>query len=102
MAHSAEGSAFTMENVQGKRPPIYDFGGAMELLQVPALVIIGDDDTACLKPAIFMKEHIPGAGLAVLPQAGHGINLEEPDLFNRYILDFLTAVEAGAWVGATG
>ena len=98
MAHSAEGSAFTMENVQGKRAPMYDFGEAMERLEVPTLVIIGDEDTACVQPAIFMKEHIPSAGLAVLPQAGHGINLEDPDVFNRHVLDFLTAVEAGAWV----
>jgi len=102
MAHSPEGSAFTMENVQGRRPPIYDSGPAMERLQVPTLVLIGDEDAACVKPALFMKAHIPGAGLAVLPQAGHGINLEDPDLFNRHVLDFLTAVEAGAWAGGAG
>ena len=33
----------------------------------------------------------------MLPQSGHGINLEEPDLFNRIALDFLTAVESGKW-----
>ncbi|GAG16697.1 unnamed protein product, partial [marine sediment metagenome] len=31
-------------------------------------------------------------------QSGHAINLEEPDIFNRALLDFLTAVEAGKWV----
>jgi hypothetical protein len=33
----------------------------------------------------------------VIPQSGHAINLEEPDLFNRLVLDFLTAVEQGVW-----
>jgi pimeloyl-ACP methyl ester carboxylesterase len=36
--------------------------------------------------------------LLIFPQAGHAINLEEPDIFNRAVLDFLTAVEAGRWV----
>jgi hypothetical protein len=33
----------------------------------------------------------------VIPKAGHTINLEDPDLFNRALLDFLTAVDAGRW-----
>jgi hypothetical protein len=44
-----------------------------------------------------MKRNIPTAGLAVLPQSGHTINLEEPDLYNRIVLDFLVAAEAGLW-----
>ena len=55
-----------------------------------------------MDPAIFMKRNIPGAGLAVFPQAGHTINLEEPDLYNRTVSDFLTAVEAGKWVVRKG
>jgi len=37
----------------------------------------------------MLKRTIPGAQLAVLPDSGHGINLEEPDLFNRLLADFL-------------
>ena len=33
----------------------------------------------------------------VIPKAGHTINLEEPEAFNRAVLDFLTAVDAGRW-----
>jgi hypothetical protein len=29
--------------------------------------------------------------------SGHAINLEEPDLFNRVMLYFLTMVNAGKW-----
>jgi pimeloyl-ACP methyl ester carboxylesterase len=49
-----------------------------------------------------MKRCIPGSGLAVFPQSGHAINLEEPALFNRTVLDFLTAVEAGVWDSRIG
>jgi hypothetical protein len=44
-----------------------------------------------------MKRKIPTAGLVVIPKSGHAVNLEEPDLFNRAVLDFLTAVDAGRW-----
>ena len=33
----------------------------------------------------------------MFPQSGHAINLEEPDLFNRSVQDFLIAVETGTW-----
>jgi hypothetical protein len=44
-----------------------------------------------------MKRAIPTAGLAILPCSGHGINLEEPALFNRLLEDFFHQVEAGRW-----
>lgn len=37
------------------------------------------------------------AGLAVLPRSGHTLNLEEPEKFNRLVLDFIADVEAGRW-----
>ncbi len=32
-----------------------------------------------------------------MPWSGHVINLEEPDFFNRLLLNFLTLVESGRW-----
>ena len=97
-AHSAQGSSLTFRGVQMKRKTIYQLEKELQQIRIPTLVMIGDEDTPCVEPAIFMKQNIPGAGLAVFPQAGHTINLEEPDLYNRTVSDFLTAVEAGKWV----
>jgi hypothetical protein len=33
----------------------------------------------------------------VLPKTGHVVNLEEPDLFNQALGDFLGRVDAGRW-----
>ena len=96
-AHSAMGSALTFRGFQIKRPTIYQLEEQLKALQVPTLVMIGDEDEPCVEPSIFMKRRIPSAGLSVFPQSGHAINLEEPDLFNRTVMDFLTAVEAGRW-----
>ena len=95
--HSPLGSANTMRGVQAGRPPIFAWEEQMRALPVPALILCGDEDEPCIEPSLFMKRHIPGSGLAFLPQSGHPINLEEPDLFNRLCSDFLTAVEAGKW-----
>jgi hypothetical protein len=32
-----------------------------------------------------------------MPNAGHAINLEDPDVYNRIVGDFLAAVEGGRW-----
>lgn len=95
--HSAEGSARTFRGVQMKRPTIFQLEAQLKQLHVPTLVLVGDEDEACLEPGLFMKRHIPNSGLAVFPKTGHTINLEEPDLFNRTVLNFLTMVEHGAW-----
>jgi pimeloyl-ACP methyl ester carboxylesterase len=95
--HSAKGSANTMRGVQAGRPSIYDLKDQLEQMQVPALVIAGDEDDHCLQPGLFMKSVIPACGLAILPKTGHTLNLEEPALFNWHVAEFLAQVEQGRW-----
>ena len=94
---SAKGHALTMRGVQLSRPSVFELEKPMERLEVPTLIMTGDEDEPCLDPALFMKRKIPTSGLVILPKAGHTINLEDPDAFNRILLDFLTAVDAGRW-----
>jgi pimeloyl-ACP methyl ester carboxylesterase len=96
-AQSAQGHALTMRGVQMTRTSIYDLESGMKGLTVPTLIMTGDEDEPCLDPALFMKRKIPSSGLVIMPKAGHTINLEDPDGFNRAVLDFLTAVDAGRW-----
>ena len=96
-AHSAMGSALMTQGVQLKRPTVFQLEAEMRRMTVPTLLMVGDEDEPCIEPMLFMKRCIPGSGLAMFPQSGHAINLEEPSLFNSTVLDFLTAVEAGAW-----
>jgi pimeloyl-ACP methyl ester carboxylesterase len=94
---SAKGHALTMRGVQLSRPSVFELEKPMERLEVPTLIMTGDEDEPCLEPALFMKRKIPTSGLMILPKAGHTINLEDPEAFNRTLLDFLTAVDAGRW-----
>ena len=80
-----------------RRPSLYDLEAEFRSLTVPVLVMVGDEDDHCLQPGIFLKRAIPACGLAVFPKAGHTLNLEEPDLFNRHLSEFIAQVEAGRW-----
>ena len=95
--HSAQGKALTLRGYQARRPSIFTLDAELRAMQAPTLIILGDEDDPCLEPAIFLKRRIPRCGMVALPQTGHACNIEEPDLFNRSVADFLTAVEAGRW-----
>jgi pimeloyl-ACP methyl ester carboxylesterase len=92
-----EGVARTLRGVQMRRPLLYQLVDELRRLDVPTLVMTGDEDDPCLEAAILLKRNIARAGLVVLPRSGHAINLEEPDAFNAAVADFLAAVEAGRW-----
>jgi pimeloyl-ACP methyl ester carboxylesterase len=95
--HSGKGSALTMRGVQSRRPSLFDLTEEMKKITAPTLIMTGDEDWACLEPAILMKRMISTAGLVVMPNCGHAINLEDPDAYNRHLADFFHAVELGKW-----
>jgi proline iminopeptidase len=96
--HDATGSAHMSRGFQGGRPSLYDFEAEMKNCKVPALIVVGDEDDRCIEPSLFMKQALAASGLLMMPKTGHVVNLEEPDLFNRVVGDFLTSVDAGRWL----
>jgi len=96
-SHSAAGSANTMLGCQKKRPSLYALTDQLKALNVPTLIMTGDEDWPCLLPAVLLKQNIPASAIAVMPNCGHTINLEEPDKFNAIIADFLAQVDSGRW-----
>ena len=95
--HDAKGSARTMRGFQGGLPSIFTMTDAIAKATTPALIICGDEDDPCVGPSLFLKKHLPAAGLAMFPKSGHVLNLEEPALFNEAVERFVTLVEAGRW-----
>ncbi len=95
--HSVLGSANTQLGCQRERPSLYDLVDQMKALTVSTLVLAGDEDWPCLTPGILMKQSIPSAALAVMPNCCHGINVEEPDEFNHLVGSFITHVDSGRW-----
>src|SRR3979490_1416519 len=95
--HDSKGSANTMRGFQGGRPSIYTMTEAIRKVPTPTLIICGDEDDNCIEPSIFLKKHLPAAGLTFFPKTGHVLNLEEPALFNEMVERFIALVEAGRW-----
>ena len=95
--HAVDGAVRTMRGVQRQRPSLYSLEAALSGIAAPVLILAGDEDDGCLGTSLWLKRIIPRSGLAVLPKSGHTLNLEEPDLVNAFIADFLSRVAAGAW-----
>lgn len=68
-----------------------DVTDRLDGIKAPTLVIVGRDDVGT-PPAMAeaIAAAIPGARLAVIPEASHLSNIEQADVFNRLLLDFLT------------
>jgi pimeloyl-ACP methyl ester carboxylesterase len=95
--HSADGMALTVIGIQRSRPSLYDIIDQLANVTIPTLVVNGDEDEACLESGLLLKRTIPMAGLAVVPNSGHALNLEEPELFNDLIRTLVGAAEADTW-----
>lgn len=67
-----------------------DRAAPVERIRVPTLVITGTEDRVYPAPiAQNMARRIPGAKLAALEGCGHLSNLEQPERFNRVLMEFL-------------
>ena len=95
--HSTLGSANTMRGVQQKRPSLYDLMEKIAAIEVPTLIMNGDEDMPCQDVGLFLKRTIRSSALVYLPNTGHACNLEEPALFNQMCEKFFRSVEADRW-----
>jgi 3-oxoadipate enol-lactonase len=67
--------------------------GRLGEIHVPTLVIIGDCDVLGIqKTADLLACDIPGAQKIVLHNTAHVPNMEQPQQFNRFVLDFLAGI----------
>ncbi len=57
------------------------------------ILVVGDEDAACLDTNLMLKATLPNAGLWIAPNTGHTVNLEVPAAFNAHVETFLRAVE---------
>src|SRR5262249_20159019 len=63
---------------------------ALATIKAPTLLLTGDADL--YMPPSLLREvasHMRGATVVVVPECGHSAYWEQPDIFNRAVLDFL-------------
>jgi len=62
--HSALGMAMTLRGI----PSLWHMEDALHRMDVPTLLLTGDEDTPCLEPNLFLKRTLPDAALCVPPR----------------------------------
>ncbi len=65
---------------------------ALEAIRCPTQVIVGDKDFLGAGGSVIIHRRIAGSQLAIVPDRGHGIFLEDPEGFNQIVLAFLETV----------
>jgi pimeloyl-ACP methyl ester carboxylesterase len=62
----------------------------LENIKVPTLLLTGDADLYAPPPLLrLFTERITGSESIVIPEAGHSSYWEQPEVFNRAVLDFI-------------
>lgn len=70
-----------------------DFDGRIGEIDLPVMVIAGEHDIATTPERMTLyRDGIPGAQMAIVPNAGHMPYVEEADAFNRVLDKFLESL----------
>ena len=64
-------------------------------IKAPSLVVVGGDDKPFLAASEYMTKKIPGAKKVVVPDAGHAVNIDQPEKFLQAVMPFLEEVRKG-------
>ena len=70
----------------GVAPPLWD---RLREVRIPTLVIAGALDHKYVAIAQAMAASLAAGRLAIVPDAGHAAHLEQPEAFDRLVLEFL-------------
>jgi 3-oxoadipate enol-lactonase len=66
---------------------------SLKEIKVPALILCGKEDKVTpVTQSEFLTSKIPNASLQIINDAAHMSNLEQPDLFNKHVNDFVAAL----------
>ena len=60
-------------------------------IKVPSLIIVGENDKPFIAAANYMEKKIHNSKKVVIKDAGHAVNIDQPDIFNREVIKFLDA-----------
>ncbi len=59
-------------------------------IRIPTLILVGEDDPGTpVAASEAIHQRIPGSTLRIIPSARHLSNVEQPEIFNQHLLEFL-------------
>jgi 3-oxoadipate enol-lactonase len=67
---------------------------ALQQITLPVLLLCGSEDKVTpVEQAEFMHRNISNSSLQIISNAGHMANIEQPELFNKHIGEFIANLE---------
>ncbi len=93
LEHPPHGLAYTLRGVVAAQPSVAAMHEDLAGLRCPALVIVGGQDAPSLRASRPLAMAMRHATLAVVPGAGHVVNLQKSDAVNARIRQFLDGLE---------
>jgi len=87
---SAQGLALAARGMLAQRDG--QIINSLETIKVPTLIGVGSKDEAYFAASDYMTSKIPAATKVVIPDAGHAPNIDQPEVFNKAVLEFLGRV----------
>lgn len=68
----------------------FDLSNRLSEIKVPTLIITAENDSVVPPPVqAEMADKIPNSNHIIIPDAGHAVSVERPEIFNNLILNFL-------------
>ncbi len=87
LAHTPGGLANSLRGMgAGACRPLWD---QLPGLALPCLLLAGELDAKYARLAAEMAARLPSAEVALVPEAGHAVHLEQPETFARLVEEFL-------------
>ena len=88
---SAEGVTAALK-AMAERP---DSTSVLKMIRVPSLIVVGADDTITPpSDAARMAKALPDAQVVIIPGAAHLSNMEQPQVFNDAVSEFLKRIRS--------
>lgn len=82
-AQSVEGARNTLKTVHWQRKSLFQMKDALKQLDVPTLLIHGDEDHSLIEPTNdFLAGILPCSSHVIMENTGHLVNIEQPKAFN--------------------
>lgn len=91
LANNPVGLANSLRGIGTGAQP--SFHALLSGLRTPTLFIVGEEDEKFVSIAQDMHGTVTNSQLRIMKESGHTVHLEQPDLFNKTVLEFLRTVK---------
>jgi pimeloyl-ACP methyl ester carboxylesterase len=90
LEHRPRALAHVLRELIALQPSVQDMAPQLARLDRPALIVAGEADAPSVATSRTLAAALPRARLAIIPGAGHVVNLQRPEAFNAALLAFLS------------